>query len=181
MAIRRIVTASDADAQVLRQTASRVYDFGPDLHRLLDDMLETMRDAPGVGLAAPQLGISRRVIVVEYAEDEDDPEGSTLVYELVNPEIIKSKGAEVAQEGCLSLPGIFADVDRSTYVLVRAHDRYGKEFRLKAYDWLARIVQHEVDHLHGVLMTDCAQRVYRLRQTENGELEEVPLEQPQAT
>ena len=149
----------------------------PGLHQLLDDMLETMRAAPGVGLAAPQIGVSQRVIVVEYPEDEEDPENTKRVYQLVNPEIIKQKGEEVGQEGCLSMPGMAADVNRATYVLVRAQDRDGKEVRIKAYDWLARIFQHEIDHTLGVLMTDKAEQVYRLHETEDGQIVAVPVEE----
>lgn len=177
MPVLKIVTLGDADSAVLRKPTERVRNFGPALHQLLDNMVETMRDAPGVGLAAPQIGLDRRVTVVEYPEDEDDPENTMRVFELINPEIIKAKGSEVGQEGCLSLPGILADVDRATYVLVRAQDRYGKEYRVKAYDWLARIFQHEIDHLRGVLMTDHAEQIYRLKEDEDGELEAVPLEQ----
>ena len=177
MALLRIVNAGDQDDAVLYQTATRVREFGPELHRLLDNMVETMRAAPGVGLAAPQVGIGQRIVVVEYPMDEEDPESTLQVFELINPEIIKTKGAEVAQEGCLSLPGLAADVDRATFVLVRAQDRQGKEVRYKAYDWLARIFQHEIDHLHGVLMTDKAQQVYRLRKNAEGELEAVPIEE----
>ena len=172
----RIVKVGDADEAVLLRPAARVRDFGPRLHRLLDDMLNTMRVAPGVGLAAPQVGVDQRVLVIEYPEDEERPEETSRVYELINPEIIKSKGSEVAQEGCLSMPGLAADVDRATYVLVRAQDRHGREFRIKAYDWLARIFQHEIDHLHGILMTDKAAQVYRLRQQEDGTFEAIPLE-----
>jgi len=143
-------------------------------------MLVTLRDAPGVGLAAPQVGIDQRVTVIEYPDDEDRPEETMRTYELINPEIIKAKGAEVGQEGCLSIPGYAADVERATYVLVRAQDRNGKEFRLKAYDWLARIFQHEIDHLQGVLMTDKAKQLYRLREAEDGSLEAVPIEPPAA-
>ena len=172
----RIVKVGDADEAVLLRPAARVRDFGPRLHRLLDDMIDTMRVAPGVGLAAPQVGVDQRVLVIEYPEDEERPEETSRVYELINPEIIKSKGSEVAQEGCLSMPGLAADVDRATYVLVRAQDRHGREFRIKAYDWLARIFQHEIDHLHGILMTDKAAQVYRLRQQEDGTFEAIPLE-----
>ena len=115
--------------------------------------------------------------MVEYPDDEDDPENTLRVYELINPEIIKQKGAEEGQEGCLSIPGIAADVERSTYVLLKAQDRHGKEFRLKAYDWLARILQHEIDHLHGVLMTDKAAKLYRLVKNKDGEVEAIPLEE----
>ena len=130
--------------------AARVRSFGPELHKLLDDMVETMRVAPGVGLAAPQVGVNLRAAVIEYPEDEDDPDNTKRVYELINPEVIKSKGSDSGQEGCLSIPGLAADVDRATYVLLKAQDRHGKEIRIKAYDWLARIFLHEIDHLHGV-------------------------------
>lgn len=99
-------------------------------------MLETMRKAPGVGLAAPQVGLGQRITVIEYPDDEDDPENTMRVYELINPEIIKKKGAEVGQEGCLSIPGIAPMFNRRTYVLLKAQNRHGQEFRLKAYDSL---------------------------------------------
>lgn len=175
MTILEIVTIGSPGDEVLHRQADRVRDFGPVLHQLLDNMLETMRDAPGVGLAAPQIGISKRITVIEYPEDEELAAETLRVYELINPEIIRTKGAEVAEEGCLSLPGLAADVERATYVLVRAQDRHGKEFRIKAYDWLARIFQHEIDHLYGVMMTDRAEQVYRLRKTEDGEYEAVPI------
>ena len=176
MAVLDIVTVGDPGDEVLHRTAMRVRTFGPDLHELLDDMVETMRVAPGVGLAAPQVGLGVRVTVVEYPEDEDDAENTLRVYELINPEIIKSKGSESGQEGCLSIPGMAADVDRATFVVVRAQDRHGKEVRIKAYDWLARIFQHEIDHLHGVLMTDKATQIYRLEENEEGKIEAVPID-----
>lgn len=176
MAVLRIVATGDPDEDVLHRPAARVRTFGPDLHRLLDDMLETMRKAPGVGLAAPQVGLGQRITVVEYPDDEENPENTMRVYELINPEIIKQKGSEIGQEGCLSIPGIAADVDRSTYVLLKAQDRNGQEYRLKAYDWLARIFQHELDHLQGVLMTDKAEKLYRLVKNKDGEVEAIPLE-----
>lgn len=176
MAILPIVTIGDADDSVLRTAGARVRDFGPDLHRLLDDMAETLRVAPGVGLAAPQVGISLRVAVIEYPED-DEVEGSPMIlYEIINPEIIKARGSEEGQEGCLSMPGLAADVPRATQVVVRAQDRNGREVRIKAYDWLARIFQHEIDHLHGVLMTDRADEVYRMVKGADGSVEAVPVE-----
>lgn len=176
MAILNIVTLGDSGDDVLRQPAQRVREFGPELHALLDDMAETMRNAPGVGLAAPQVGVGLRVAVVEYPEDDEDPESPLRLYEIVNPEILKSKGSEEGQEGCLSLPGLAADVTRAAHVVVRAQDRYGKEIRIKAYDWLARIMQHEIDHVHGVLMTDRAEQVYRMTKGKDGEVEAVPIE-----
>ncbi len=176
MALRQIVTINDADSAVLLKQAARVRDFGPALHQLLDDMLETMREAPGVGLAAPQIGIGQRIAVIEYPEDEEDPENTRRVYEIINPEIIKKKGSDIGQEGCLSMPGLAADVERATQVVVKAQDRNGKEIRIKAYDWLARIFQHEIDHLHGVLMTDQAEKVYKLVHAEDGEIDAIPLD-----
>ncbi|MCC6169953.1 MAG: peptide deformylase [Caldilineaceae bacterium] len=176
MSVLRIVAAGDQDDAVLYQPAARVRDFGPELHRLLDDMVETMRVAPGVGLAAPQIGVGRRIAVIEYPLDDEKPEETLTVFELINPEIIKTKGGEVAQEGCLSLPGLAADVERATYVLVRAQDRHGKEVRYKVYDWLARIFQHEIDHLHGFMMTDRATQLYRLQKNAEGEIEAIPIE-----
>jgi peptide deformylase len=178
MALRQIVTLGSPAEPVLHKTGERVRVFDEELHQLLDDMVETMRDAPGVGLAAPQIGLSRRIAVVEYPLDEDNPEETLTMFELINPEIIKAKGADVAQEGCLSLPNILADVERATHVVVRAQDRNGKEVRIKAYDWLARIFQHEIDHLHGILMTERAEVIYQMRENEEGEVIAVPLGAP---
>jgi peptide deformylase len=176
MAKLSIVTPWDKDSTVLHKQARRVREFGPELCELLDEMVQSMREARGVGLAAPQIGIDQRIAVIEYPDDEDDPEGTMRLYEVINPEIVKAKGSEVAQEGCLSLPGLAADVDRATYVLVKAQDRQGNEYRIKAYDWLARIFQHEIDHLHGVLMTDRAEQVYKMQETDDGEVELIPIE-----
>ncbi len=176
MALLKIVAVGEAGDEVLRTPAARVREFGPELHRLLDDMAETMRAAPGVGLAAPQVGVPLRVAVVEYPEDDEDADSPLRLYEIINPEIIKSKGSEEGQEGCLSLPGLAADVLRAGHVVVRAQDRHGKEVRIKAYGWLARIFQHEIDHVLGVLMTDRADQVYRMVKGADGEYEAVPVE-----
>src|SRR5262245_49869084 len=111
MAELRIVKVGDSDDAALYRPAARVRDFGPRLHHLLDGMLATLRSAPGVGLAAPQVGVDQRVTVIEYPDDEERPEETMRVYELINPEILKAKGMEVGQEGCLSLPGLAADVE----------------------------------------------------------------------
>jgi peptide deformylase len=176
MAKLPIVTPWDKDSAVLHRPARRVREFGPELHNLLDNMAQTMREARGVGLAAPQVGLDQRIIVIEYPDDEDDPENTLRLYEVINPEIIKVKGSEVAQEGCLSLPGLAADVERATYVLVKAQDRQGNEYRIKAYDWLARIFQHEIDHLMGVLMTERAEQIYQMKENDEGEVELIPIE-----
>lgn len=177
MAVLEIVQIGGAKSEILSQPATRVREFGPKLHHLLDRMLETMRAAPGVGLAAPQIGVDLRVAVIEYPDDEEDPENTMRVYELINPEIVRAKGAEVGQEGCLSIPGVVADVERATYLLVRAQDRTGREYRIKVYDWLARVFQHEIDHLHGVLMTDKATQLYKLVKKDDDTYEAVPIEE----
>ena len=172
MSVLRIVTIFDEDADVLRQPARKVKRFTPDLARLADDMVETMRQAHGVGLAAPQVGIPIRLFVAELPEDEDDPQ-SGRVYVLVNPKIVKASVTEVeGEEGCLSIPGIYGDVWRAEEVVVRAQDVHGKEIRIRAKGFLARVFQHEIDHLNGILFIDrvgdpAALRTYR---EEDGEL-----------
>jgi peptide deformylase len=161
MAIRPIVLIGD---EVLRQKARRVRDFDAKLHTLLDDMRETLNDAEGVGLAAPQVGVSQRVLIVQLPDDEEEygPEAGVF-YEIVNPEIVKSAREQVeGVEACLSIPGYFGTVDRSQSVVVRGQDRHGKEFRVKAYDWLARVFQHEIDHLDGILYIDLTDDVWKV-------------------
>ena len=177
MAVLSIVTPKSANSAILRNPTRRVRTFDAGLHKLLDDMVLTMREANGAGLAAPQIGLDQRISVIEWPEDPDKPEETLRRYEVINPEIVKAKGAEEGQEGCLSLPGLAADVVRATFVLVKFQDRNGKETRLKTYDWLARIFQHEIDHLNGVLMTDRAETLYRIVENEAGEVELIPLEQ----
>ena len=177
MAKLTIVTIWEDDEEILRRPAQRVRSFDRRLHQLLDNMVETMREGKGVGLAAPQVGLDRRIFVIEYPEDTERPEETMQRYEMINPEIVKAKGSEIGQEGCLSLPGLAADVDRATYVLIKAQDRHGKSQRIKAYDWLARIFQHEIDHLGGVLMTDRAEQVYKVVELDDGEVELVPVEE----
>lgn len=160
MPVREIKLIGDP---VLRQEARRVKKFDKRLHQLLDDMTQTMREAPGVGLAAPQIGVSERVIVVELPEDEDDPQSGRL-YEFVNPEIVRASSAEVeGEEGCLSIPDIVGDVWRAESVVIKGQDRYGKPQRLEARDWLARVFQHEIDHLNGVLFIDRVEGPQKLR------------------
>jgi peptide deformylase len=162
MAVREIITLPDP---VLRKKARKVTDFGAELQMLIDDMVETMRVAPGVGLAAPQVNASLRVIVVEYGESNEDEENPTppKLYMVVNPEITRfSKETEVGSEGCLSIPGFAGDVDRPLSITVKALNRHGQPIRIKANGWLARIFQHEIDHLDGILFIDRAERVWKL-------------------
>lgn len=160
MAIREIKTIGE---DVLRKEARKVKQFDKKLHQLLNDMAETMRDAPGIGLAAPQVGVLERVIVIELPEDEKDPQSGKL-FEFVNPEIIRRSAEEVeGEEGCLSIPNIVGDVWRAEAVVVKGQDRYGKPQRLEAREWLARAFQHEIDHLNGVLFIDRVEGVDKLR------------------
>jgi len=159
MALRDIVTHP---APVLRKKARKVTDFGPELQTLVDDMVETMRAAPGVGLAAPQVGVPYQLIVVEYGEKEEE-EVQPKLYILANPEIMRTASeTEVGTEGCLSIPGFVGDVERPAGITIRGLNRRGKPMRLKADGWLARIFQHEVDHLNGVLFIDRAEKVWRV-------------------
>jgi peptide deformylase len=163
MTIRKIVTPPEP---VLREKAHKVRAFTSELQTLIDDMIETMRDAPGVGLAAPQVGVSRRVIVVEYGEGDEDPDGEPKpkkLFAVVNPEIVRhSKEAIVGNEGCLSIPGYYGEVERYEWVTVKGYNRHGDAFRLKADGWLARIFQHEVDHTNGILFIDRATQVWEI-------------------
>ncbi|OGO25565.1 MAG: peptide deformylase [Chloroflexi bacterium RBG_16_52_11] len=160
MPVRDIVTHP---APILRKKARKVTDFGPKLQTLVDDMVETMRSAPGVGLAAPQVGEPFQLIVVEYNEKEDDEQPKLFI--LANPEIIRSgSDQEVGTEGCLSIPGFVGDVERPAAVTLRGLNRRGKLMRVKANGWLARIFQHEVDHLNGVLFIDRAEKVWKVEE-----------------
>jgi peptide deformylase len=163
MSLRPVLTTEDPR---LRQRAHAVDRFTDDLQTLIDDMVETMRAAPGVGLAAPQVGVSQRVIVVEFG-DEEDEEKPRKLYTLVNPEITRlSKETVIGTEGCLSIPEYVGDVERAEAVTVKAQTRHGQPVTIKAKGWLARIFQHEVDHLDGVLFPDRAEKVYRLEDVE---------------
>lgn len=159
MAIREIVTVPD---EVLRRKARKVTVFDANLQKLIDDMVETMRQAPGVGLAAPQVGISERLIVVEYAEDDEEEDAPKKLFVVANPEVVKaSPETEKGIEGCLSIPGLVGEVERPLQVVIRGQNRRGQPLRIKAKGWLARIFQHEIDHLEGVLFTDRATRVWK--------------------
>jgi peptide deformylase len=147
---------------ILRARARKVRAVSPSLHALIDDMIETMRAAPGVGLAAPQVGVGQRLIVVEYADEAQGDGAPPKLYAVVNPEIVRrSKEMIPGTEGCLSIPGYLGEVERHQTITVRGLDRNGKPLRLKAKDWLARIFQHEIDHLDGVLFIDRASRVWK--------------------
>jgi peptide deformylase len=158
MSILEIITLPQA---VLRKKARKVSVFGPDLQALVDDMIETMRQAPGVGLAAPQVGESSRLIVVEYGDDENE-ETPPKLYIMFNPEISRaSKETVLGTEGCLSVPGIQGEVERYEAITVKGLNRHGQPMTVKAEGWLARIFQHEIDHLDGVLFVDRAEKLWQ--------------------
>ena len=144
MAIRNI--RKDGD-EILRKKCRTVDVIDEKIKQLVDDMLETMYKYNGVGLAAPQVGVLKRVVVI----DIDDGNGPIV---FINPEIIKEKGEQEVEEGCLSFPNQFAKIIRPAEVTVKALDREGKEFKLKAKELLAQAISHEVDHLNGVLFVD---------------------------
>ncbi len=164
MAIRQIVYLPDP---VLRRKAHKVTNFDTDLQVLIDDMVDTLRDAPGVGLAAPQVGVSQRVVVIEFQEDEEDDDSPKKLYVIVNPEITqKSEETVMGIEGCLSIPELVGEVERHTAITVKALNRRGQPVKYKISGWLARIFQHEIDHLDGVVYTDRATRVWKPREGE---------------
>ncbi|HEX7111127.1 MAG TPA: peptide deformylase [Mizugakiibacter sp.] len=132
----------------LRTKAAPVTDFGPALAKLAEDMLETMYAAPGIGLAATQVDVHRQLLVLDVSEEKNRP----MV--LVNPRILSKEGSQTYQEGCLSVPGIFADVERADRIRVEAQDVHGKTFTLDADGLLAVCIQHEMDHLIGKLFVD---------------------------
>ncbi len=158
MALRPIVTLPNP---ILRKKARKVTDFGPELQSLIEDMIETMQDAPGVGLAAPQVNVPLRLFVAEWGDDEDE-EAPKQLYVLVNPEIKRlSQETVIGVEGCLSIPGIVGEVERAREVTVQAQNRHGQKMKLKAQGWLARILQHETDHLNGELFIEKAEKVWK--------------------
>jgi peptide deformylase len=142
MAVRQIVLLGDP---ILRQKAKRVSRFDQSIQQLIDDMIETMKAAPGLGLAAPQVGVPLRIVVMDV-EDK--------VTVLCNPEITEMEGEHEPEEGCLSIPGYVANVKRALKVTVKAKNRRGKDIKIKADGLLANVIQHEVDHVDGILFID---------------------------
>lgn len=136
-------------AAILKRPAEPVVAVDSDLLKLMDDMLETMYAAPGIGLAAPQIGVGKRLVVIDTSEAKDQP------MRILNPAIVwRADTFDIAEEGCLSLPGHYADVKRPTAVKVRYQDETGAEREIAAEGLLARCLQHEIDHLDGILFTD---------------------------
>ncbi len=161
MALRRIITSENP---ILRQKAKKVHRFDPSLQKLVDDMFETMHAANGVGLAAPQIAQSIRLFVAEYEDHK---------VAVFNPEIVKAEGEALGTEGCLSIPGYAGDnIRRATKILVKGQDVRGKPIRIPAEDWFARVLQHEIDHLDGILFIDRLDRPEDLREVTAEEEEE---------
>ena len=143
---------------VLRQKAKRVSRIGKSIRRLIDDMLETMQQANGVGLAAPQVGVSLRVAVLQMPDEEP--------MAIINPEIVKRDGEQEVTEGCLSIPGYFGELKRSASVTVKGRDRQGKAIRIKATDLMAEVLEHEIDHLDGTLYIERIENPDKLHKAE---------------
>lgn len=155
MALRNIREEGDA---LLLKKSRPVTDFDRRLHILIDDMRETLINADGVGLAAPQVGVLRRlVLVMDTSKEELTPEEQII--ELINPEIIKTSGSQEGPEGCLSVPGVYGLVKRPDYVKVRAQDRHGKTFEVEGTGLTARCFCHEIDHLNGVVFKEVCERM----------------------
>ena len=134
------------DEPVLRQKAKRVPGIDSSIQRLIDDMVETMQQASGVGLAAPQVGVPLRVIVLQMPGDEP--------IAIINPKVVKRTGEQEVTEGCLSVPGYFGEIKRSASITVKGQDRQGKAIRIKATGLMAEALEHEIDHINGTLYID---------------------------
>ena len=150
MSIYNIVTKED---KLLRKICKPVPEITPNVKKLLDNLLETMYNSNGVGLAAPQVGILKRLVVVDIGEEGPGP------LKLINPEIMECSGVQNGPEGCLSCPGMWGDVKRSKYVKVKALNPEGEEIIIEGEDFLARALQHEIDHLDGILFLDTATNI----------------------
>ena len=153
-----IITIRVLPDQVLRQKSKRVSIIDGSIQRLIDNMLETMHSAGGVGLAAPQIGTPLRVIVIGIPEEED--------IALINPKVVRRRGDRLVNEGCLSVPGYIGQIKRAESVTVKGRDKKGKEVRIKADGLLAQALEHEIDHLNGVLYIDYLEGMDMLRKIE---------------
>jgi peptide deformylase len=168
MALLNILHYPDPRLRIKAQPVAQVTDHH---RRLIADMLETMYAAPGIGLAATQVGVAERVIVVDVSEDSDQPQA------FINPEILTQEGREVMEEGCLSVPGVFEEVERAERIRVRALDRHGQTLEFDADGLLAVCIQHEIDHLNGKLFVDYLSDLKRQRIRKRIEKEERELKE----
>jgi peptide deformylase len=165
MAIRKIITTENP---ILRQKAKKIHHFDPSLQKLISDMFETMHEAGGVGLAAPQIAQSIRIFVAEFEDRK---------VAMINPEIVKAEGEVLGREGCLSIPGYYGDnIRRAEKVVIKGQDTRGKAIKVNAEGWFARVLQHEIDHLDGILFLDRLDNPEDLHEvTEEDEIEEAAL------
>lgn len=176
MADLEILTVDDGQhLRVLRSKSRKVQKVTPKLAAFAEQMLETMRQANGVGLAAPQVGVLQRFFVVELPEDEEADQPRET-YILFNPEIVKGRGEQIGYEGCLSIPGYIGEVSRQEEITVKGLDERGRPVRYKVEGYLARVFQHEIDHLDGVLYTDKLTDPDTFQPVEVGEEEAAELE-----
>ena len=151
----------------LRKKAEPVTDFGAETQELIDDMIATLHEESGAGLAAPQVNESQQIILVEFGSEEDESIPPTL-YITVNPKISRfSQEMVVGAEGCLSIPGFMGEVERAQEIVVEGQDRHGKPLKLRLQGWVARIFQHEIDHLDGILYTDRTTNVWETDENYN--------------
>ncbi len=161
LAVRKIVMYP---AEVLEKECEIVTQFDKKLGKILDDMYDTMIEFDGVGIAAPQIGIDKQIAIVDIGDE-------TGTIELINPEILETKGEQTGPEGCLSFPGLFGEVTRPFFVKVKAQNRKGKYYQIEAEDYMARAIQHEIDHLHGVLFTSKVSKYLKEEELEGVEEE----------
>ena len=157
MGLRKILTDKEP---ALHKVCRPVEKFDDKLHKLLDDMQETLADANGVGLAAPQVGILRRAVIVDTGEE---------ILELINPTLVETDGEQIGAEGCLSVPGRYGLVKRPYYAKVRAQDRFGQWYEAEGEELIARCFCHELDHLDGIVYTEVMERYLTEEELESGE------------
>jgi len=157
MAAREIIIVPHP---TLRKKSAKVSDFGPDLQQLIEDMIETLHENSGAGLAAPQVNAAQRVILVEFGTEENEEIPPTM-YVTINPRVTRfSQKVVTGAEGCLSIPGLMGEVERADEIVVEGQDRFGEPLKMRLQGWIARIFQHEIDHLNGILYTDRATSVW---------------------
>lgn len=137
---------------VLRRETEAITDFGKPLKKIILGMIETMHDKEGIGLAAPQVGISKKLLVLDISEMEDEESDGPMAF--INPEIVESSGQATVEEGCLSIPGVREDVTRPEFIRLHYQDEKGKDYTTDYEGWMARILQHEIDHINSVLFVD---------------------------
>ena len=167
---------------VLRRKAHKITQIDRDIRLLADDMVETLHDSGGVGLAAPQIGESIRMIVVEYPEDDSVEDSPVKTYKVINPEIIwRSEETVEGNEGCLSIPGYVGTVERNESIKVKGLSVFGRPLKISASGWLARIFQHEIDHLEGICYIDRATEIFQPSENPEEGSEEEPAEGTEPT